>query len=184
MRRIVHTGIAATVLLLLMFVAVPVQRSVDAQGTAATTHIVQPGENLYRISLRYGVTVQAIVSANAAVTNPNLILVGQTLNIPGGVDGGATGGNTGDNTGGNTTLQSYTVVAGDTLRSEPLLLSAPRGQHFRGAPVPVNLCAGKAPGMRGVHAPHVPPRSRSGSRSGSRSRTASGHGLGNQSRSG
>jgi hypothetical protein len=39
--------------------------------------------------------------------------VRQILNIPGGVDGGPSGGNTGGNTGG--TLQTYTVVAGDTL---------------------------------------------------------------------
>ena len=47
-----------------------------------TTHIVQPGENLFRISLRYGTTVDAIAYANN-ITNPWFIYVGQELLIPG-----------------------------------------------------------------------------------------------------
>jgi len=45
-----------------------------------TIHVVQSGENLYRISLKYGVTVQAIMAANG-LTNYN-IHVGQQLYIP------------------------------------------------------------------------------------------------------
>jgi LysM repeat protein len=44
------------------------------------THIVQRGENLFRIALRYGTTVQAIASANG-IANPARIYVGQTLII-------------------------------------------------------------------------------------------------------
>jgi LysM repeat protein len=44
-------------------------------------HIVQPGENLYRLSLRYGTTVPAIASANGIV-NVHWIYVGQQLVIP------------------------------------------------------------------------------------------------------
>ncbi len=44
-------------------------------------HIVQPGENLYRISLKYGVSVQAIQAANGL--NSYIIYVGQRLVIPG-----------------------------------------------------------------------------------------------------
>ncbi len=43
-------------------------------------HIVAPGDNLVRISLKYGVTVEAIQAANG-LTN-NLIYVGQVLIIP------------------------------------------------------------------------------------------------------
>ena len=43
-------------------------------------HVVQPGENLFRISLRYGTTVQAIMAANG-LTDHN-IHVGQQLRIP------------------------------------------------------------------------------------------------------
>jgi LysM repeat protein len=47
----------------------------------ATIHSVARGENLYRISLRYGVNVQAMAWANG-LNNPNLIYVGQKLVIP------------------------------------------------------------------------------------------------------
>jgi len=49
------------------------------------THVVQRGENLFRIALRYGTTVQAIASANG-IANPARIYVGQKLTIstPGG----------------------------------------------------------------------------------------------------
>jgi LysM repeat protein len=45
------------------------------------THLIQPGENAFRIALRYGVTVEALASANNLV-NPALIYAGQTLVIP------------------------------------------------------------------------------------------------------
>ena len=44
-------------------------------------HIVAPGENLYRIALKYGTTVQALAAANNII-NVNLICIGQLLNIP------------------------------------------------------------------------------------------------------
>lgn len=48
-------------------------------------HVVQAGENLFRIALRYGTTVDAIAKANG-ITNAALIYVGQVLTIPGGTD--------------------------------------------------------------------------------------------------
>ena len=50
-----------------------------AQGQ--TVHVVQPGENLYRISLRYNTTMAAIAQANG-ITNYNLIFAGSQLIIP------------------------------------------------------------------------------------------------------
>jgi len=47
------------------------------------THVVRRGENLYRIALRYGTTVQDIASLNG-IANPSLIYVGQVLTIPSG----------------------------------------------------------------------------------------------------
>jgi len=44
------------------------------------THVVQRGENLFRIALRYGTSVEAIASANG-IANPALIYVGQRLTI-------------------------------------------------------------------------------------------------------
>ncbi|HRL10862.1 MAG TPA: LysM peptidoglycan-binding domain-containing protein [Aggregatilineales bacterium] len=51
------------------------------EQTGPVVHIVQWGENLYRISIRYGVTVQSIVTTNS-IPNPNLIFAGQRLVIP------------------------------------------------------------------------------------------------------
>ncbi len=45
------------------------------------THVVQPGENLFRIALRYGTTAQAIAAANN-LPNIHLIYAGQVLRIP------------------------------------------------------------------------------------------------------
>lgn len=44
-------------------------------------HIVQPGENLFRIALRYGIMVEAMAAANG-ILNVNLVYPGQELLIP------------------------------------------------------------------------------------------------------
>jgi len=49
----------------------------------STTYRVQPGDNLYSIAYRHGITVEAIVRANR-IYNPHHIYVGQRLTIPGG----------------------------------------------------------------------------------------------------
>ncbi len=54
---------------------------VRAQTVCTPSHVVAPGENLFRIALRYGVTLDALMRANGIV-NPNLIFVGQVLRIP------------------------------------------------------------------------------------------------------
>ena len=46
-------------------------------------HVVQPGENLFRIALNHGVTLESLAQANG-ITNPAFIGVGQVLIIPGG----------------------------------------------------------------------------------------------------
>jgi LysM repeat protein len=50
-------------------------------GQCRFYHKVMPGENLYRISLAYGVPMSTIAAANGIV-NYNLIFAGQTLCIP------------------------------------------------------------------------------------------------------
>ncbi|MFW5708759.1 MAG: LysM peptidoglycan-binding domain-containing protein [Chloroflexota bacterium] len=45
------------------------------------TYTVQPGDNLYRISLRFGVTMRQLAQANN-ITNVNFIFAGQQLVIP------------------------------------------------------------------------------------------------------
>lgn len=48
---------------------------------AVRSYVVQPGDTLYRISVQFGVTMDAIMRYNN-ISNPNLIYVGQTLRIP------------------------------------------------------------------------------------------------------
>lgn len=93
------------VVLIVLLVAVMLlgTTGVLAQGG---THTVQTGENLYRIALQYGLTVEQIAAANG-ITNPDQIYIGQVLVIPG---AGGTGGPVGSTV-------SYTVVTGDTLFS-------------------------------------------------------------------
>lgn len=72
------------------------------------THTVVTGENLFRIALRYGSTVEAIAAANG-IANISLIKIGQVLTIPNCTGGGSVpppGGGVG---------QPYTVRTGDTL---------------------------------------------------------------------
>ncbi len=71
----------------------------------ATTHRIADGDTLGDIAAAYGVTVGALVAANS-IANPNLIVVGTSLAIPG--PGRAPGG--GDGGGGE-----HSVRAGETL---------------------------------------------------------------------
>ncbi len=45
------------------------------------THVVQPEENLFRIALRYNLTVEAVMAANG-LPDPDHVMVGQALLIP------------------------------------------------------------------------------------------------------
>ncbi len=81
--------------------AVPEEPSTS---TETTVHVVQPGENLFRIALRYNMTTEALAQANG-IANPRLIYVGQKLTIP-------TGAQPSPAPGGETT---YTVKPGDNL---------------------------------------------------------------------
>ncbi len=47
----------------------------------ARTYVVQPGDTLYRIALRFGISINQIIQANN-ITNPNRVFVGQVLVIP------------------------------------------------------------------------------------------------------
>ncbi len=47
-----------------------------------TIHIVQPGDNLFRISLKYQVSVNTLVTFNG-IANQDKIYVGQRIKIPG-----------------------------------------------------------------------------------------------------
>lgn len=73
--------------------------------TGGTTYTVQPGDNLFRIALRYGVTVDSLRAANPGISG-DTIFAGDTIVIPG--EGGGEGG---------AAFTEYTVQDGDTLFS-------------------------------------------------------------------
>src|SRR5512140_775460 len=66
-------------------------------------YIVQSGDTLYNIALRFNISVDDLIAANPSV-NPNNLAIGQELVIPGleGVTG---------------VLQTEVITFGDTLRS-------------------------------------------------------------------
>ncbi len=61
--------------------ASPEEAPTESVQSPDGTHVVQSGENLYRIGLRYGCTTQQMAAANG-IANPAAISVGQVLNIP------------------------------------------------------------------------------------------------------
>jgi len=68
-----------------------------------STHVVQPGENLTDIAIRYNTTVEALTTTNI-ITTPNNLVPGQVLTLP------ATGG-------AQVFPTTYIVDTGDTLRN-------------------------------------------------------------------
>lgn len=50
--------------------------------SAPIRYVIQPGDTLSAIASRFGTTVPAIVALNPQITNPNLIIAGDTLLIP------------------------------------------------------------------------------------------------------
>ncbi len=86
-------------------------------STPTTTYTVVRGDTLGAIARRFNTTVSAIASLNG-ITNPNLIFVGQVLQI-GGDSGATTGGTTSGTTGGTTTggsLGTTFELGGQVLR--------------------------------------------------------------------
>ena len=53
----------------------------QTQQADQTTYVVQSGDSLYSISLKFNTTVEVIASANK-IANPDVIAVGQQLIIP------------------------------------------------------------------------------------------------------
>ncbi|NHZ72151.1 MAG: LysM peptidoglycan-binding domain-containing protein [Aquificales bacterium] len=62
------------------------ETAVSAETTTSSTdcpkeHVVQPGENLFRIGLQYGLSWVTLAQYNG-ITNPNGITAGQTIKVP------------------------------------------------------------------------------------------------------
>lgn len=64
-------------------------------------YIIQPGDTLYTIARRYGVTVNQLLAANPQITNPNSLTPGQRITIPASTPGPVS--------------KTYIIQPGDTL---------------------------------------------------------------------
>jgi LysM repeat protein len=80
MARVRYLFAMSTLLTLLVAVG-PAAATPLRQSPEPIVHVVQPGENLFRISLRYNTTVAAIMSANG-ILDADSIYAGQELIIP------------------------------------------------------------------------------------------------------
>jgi LysM repeat protein len=76
LRKMIVSGIIVT--LLFVFILLP---TAYTRAQTQIVHVVRPGENLFRIALYYGTTVDAIIRTNAL--GSVYIYVGQKLVIPG-----------------------------------------------------------------------------------------------------
>lgn len=58
-------------------------RSISRRNSPSGTHLVAPGETVYRLALRYGISPESLMAANS-LSNPRDLRVGQMLLIPNG----------------------------------------------------------------------------------------------------
>jgi LysM repeat protein len=91
--------------------SIPATGSTPATDPTGGAYVVQWGDSLSNIAYRYGISVQALMSANG-LTNPNFIYAGQVLTIP-----GASAPPVSPAPSTTPAKTYYTVVWGDTLES-------------------------------------------------------------------
>ncbi len=48
----------------------------------SSTYRVKAGDTMYKIAMRYSIPLQSLIQANPQIQNPNLINIGDTINIP------------------------------------------------------------------------------------------------------
>ena len=83
-------------------------------------YVVQPGDTMYLIAQRFGVSLDALIRANPQVRNPDLIFPGEVIHIPGagpGVGGGLGPGPGAGPGPGPVGGRRYVVMQGDTIHS-------------------------------------------------------------------
>jgi hypothetical protein len=114
LQRWILVGVLLSLLIGLMAVA-----PLTAGATCGVNHTVVAGQNLFRISLRYGVSMQAIAAANN-ITDISRIYAGQVLKIPcaAGASGGTTStGSTAPSSTSTTTTTTTTTTSTTTTGS-------------------------------------------------------------------
>ncbi len=109
---------AAIIISVLCFVTMASLASAQGIPTAtpepvsSATYVVRQGETLYKIAVRFNLTVKQLAEANG-ITNPALIYPGQTLKIPGA--SAVAPSPTSQPTAAPPATETYTVQVGDTL---------------------------------------------------------------------
>lgn len=86
----------------------PSETAVTTPPADGAVHVVQPGENLFRIGLKYGLAWDVLAKFNN-IPNPNYVVVGQSINIP------PAGGGTGGQPPADDNYTYYVVQPGDNL---------------------------------------------------------------------
>lgn len=111
MARMRTLSLRRTALLAALLIAALGLLLAGATGARAATVTVAPGDSLSGIAARNGTSVTALARANG-IADPNVIVVGQRLTLPGaGTSSYGSGGSAAASTGGG----SYRVRPGDTL---------------------------------------------------------------------
>jgi LysM repeat protein len=87
------------------------------QGGGGSTYVVQAGDTLVTIAQKFGVTLEALRAANPQIVNPNLITIGQVLNLPRPATSAPDPASVTPTTGQGGALFNYIVQNGDTLAS-------------------------------------------------------------------
>ena len=130
---------------------------VATTALAQTVHVVAPGETLFRIAQRYGVSMTAIAQANG-ISNLNLIYSGQRLTIPTGDSASPTPAPTVA----PPAASSYTVQRGDTLgriaqRFNTTISAIVQANNIRNPNLIFSGQVLQIPGGSGAPAPTPPP---------------------------
>jgi LysM repeat protein len=85
-------------------------------GSSGVTHVVARGDTLGRIAARYGASVSSLIAAND-LGDPDLIRIGQRLQVPGASGSGQGSGSSGHDDPTVRSGETHIVKAGDTLAS-------------------------------------------------------------------
>jgi LysM repeat protein len=111
---------------------------VTSAAGAGTTQVIQPKDTLSQIAQQNNTTVEALMKANPQITDPNMIIAGESLTIPPAAGGAATGTTltenvvkeTAENAAGEVTERSFLEKTGDVM--------------FRGGQTPEQIAAAKS----------------------------------------
>lgn len=55
---------------------------IPSTTNTTNTYTIVSGDTMYKIASRYGITLEELIRANPQIPNPNIIQIGQSINIP------------------------------------------------------------------------------------------------------